>query len=89
LSRRNKQIIKRIEAVLNKGTAAVAAKKFDQLADLNRQFHHELAAAGQNKVLGELLTKLRQRTAMLFSPPIPPAKPALGTSTPRSCAPSL
>lgn len=69
--RQDKQIIKRIEAVLNKGTAAVAAKKFDQLADLNRQFHHELAAAGQNKVLGELLTKLRQRTAMLFSPTDP------------------
>lgn len=66
--RRDKQIVKRIDAVLSKGTAAVAAKRFDQLFDLNQQFHSELAAAGQNTVLGDLLQKLRERTAMLFSP---------------------
>jgi DNA-binding GntR family transcriptional regulator len=66
--RQDKQIIKRIETVLNKGTAAVAAKRFDQLFDLNQQFHSELAAAGQNAVLGDLLLRLRERTAMLFSP---------------------
>jgi DNA-binding GntR family transcriptional regulator len=69
--RQDKQIIKRIEAVLNKGTAAVAAKRFEQLFDLNQQFHRELAAAGQNTVLGDLLQKLRERTAMLFSPTNP------------------
>jgi DNA-binding GntR family transcriptional regulator len=73
--RQDKQIIKRIEAVLNKGTAAVAAKSFEQLFDLNQQFHRELAAAGQNTVLGELLQKLRDRTAMLFSP-MDPARQA-------------
>jgi DNA-binding GntR family transcriptional regulator len=66
--RQDKQIIKRIEAVLNKGSAAVAAKRFDQLFDLNQLFHKELAAAGQNTVLGELLQKFRERTSMLFSP---------------------
>lgn len=66
--RQDQQIIKRVEAVLNKGTAAVAAKRFDQLFDLNQEFHRELAAAGQNTVLGDLLQKLRARTAMLFSP---------------------
>lgn len=66
--RHDQQIIKRIEAVLNKGTAAVAAQRFEQLFDLNQQFHSELAAAGQNTVLGDLLQKLRERTAMLFSP---------------------
>jgi DNA-binding GntR family transcriptional regulator len=66
--RQDQQIIKRVEAVLNKGTAAVAAKRFDQLFDLNQEFHRELAAAGQNTVLGDLLQKLRERTAMLFSP---------------------
>ena len=66
--RQDKQIIKRIETVLNKGTAAVAGKRFEQLFDLNQQFHQELAAAGQNTVLGELLLRLRERTAMLFSP---------------------
>jgi DNA-binding GntR family transcriptional regulator len=69
--RQDKQIIGRIEAALNKGSAAVAAKRFDQLFDLNQLFHRELAAAGQNTVLGELLQKLRERTAMLFSPQDP------------------
>ena len=69
--RQDKQIIKRVEAVLNKGTAAVAARRFDQLFDLNQEFHRELAAAGQNTVLGDLLQKLRERTAMLFSPTNP------------------
>lgn len=66
--RQDKQIIKRIEAVLNKGTAAVTARRFEQLFDLNLQFHRELAAAGQNTVLGDIMQKLRDRTAMLFSP---------------------
>jgi hypothetical protein len=69
--RQDKQIIKRIEAALNKGSAAVAARRFDQLFDLNQLFHRELAAAGQNTVLGELMQKLRERTAMLFSPQDP------------------
>jgi DNA-binding GntR family transcriptional regulator len=66
--RQDAQIIKRIEAVLAKGTAAVASKRFDQLFDLNQRFHSELTAAGQNTVLGDLLQKLRERTAMLFAP---------------------
>jgi DNA-binding GntR family transcriptional regulator len=66
--RQDGQIIKRIEAVLAKGTAAVASKRFDQLFDLNQRFHSELAAAGQNTVLGDLLQRLRERTAMLFAP---------------------
>jgi DNA-binding GntR family transcriptional regulator len=66
--RQDKEIIKRIEAALNKGSAAVAARRFEQLFDLNQLFHRELAAAGQNTVLGDLLQKLRERTAMLFSP---------------------
>jgi DNA-binding GntR family transcriptional regulator len=69
--RRDKELIKRIEAVLKKGTAAVAAGRFDQLFELNQQYHDALAAAGHNKVLGELLQKLRNRTAMLFAPMSP------------------
>ena len=69
--RHDKKIIKRIEAVLNKGTAAAAAAHYDQLFQLNQEFHNELAAAGQNRVLGELLQKLRDRTAMLFAPMSP------------------
>ena len=66
--RQDTRTLKRIAQVLEKGTAAVAARRFDQLTELNQQFHHELAAAGQNLVLGEVLRKLRERTAVLFSP---------------------
>jgi DNA-binding GntR family transcriptional regulator len=63
--------LKRIEAVLERGSAAVAAGRFNQLSGLNQQFHEELAAAGKNKILGDLLKRLRERTAMLFSPTNP------------------
>lgn len=69
--RHDKEIIKRVKAVLKKGTEAVAAKRYDQLADLNQQFHFELAAAGQNRLLADLLRRLRERTAMLFAPTDP------------------
>jgi len=69
--RHDNRVINRIEAVLNKGTAAVAAGHFNQLFQLNQEFHSELAAAGQNHVLGEVLQRLRDRTAMLFAPMSP------------------
>ena len=69
--RQNKEVIKRIASVLNKGSLAVVHGRFDQLADLNLQFHRELAAAGENAVIADLLNKLRERTAMLFSPTKP------------------
>jgi DNA-binding GntR family transcriptional regulator len=69
--RHDKEVLKRIEAVLNNGVEAVAAGRYELLADLNHQFHYELAEAGQNRVLGDLLKKLRERTAMLFSPADP------------------
>jgi DNA-binding GntR family transcriptional regulator len=69
--RREQDILKRIAAVLKEGNAAVAAKRYDLLSDLNQQFHHELAAAGRNRVLSDLLKRLRERTAMLFAPTDP------------------
>lgn len=69
--RHDKEVLRRIEAVLNKGAEAVAAGRYELLSDLNQQFHYELAAAGQNRVLGDLLKRLRERTAMLFSPTDP------------------
>jgi DNA-binding GntR family transcriptional regulator len=68
---RDKEIIRRIEKVLSRGTRAVAADRFDQLLELNQEFHRELYAAGRNTVLGELVQKLRERTAMLFAPTDP------------------
>ena len=69
--RQDKETLRRIESVLNQGVAAVAAKQYDLLADLNQQFHQELAEAGQNRLLADLLKRLRERTAMLFSPTDP------------------
>ena len=66
--RQDVRTLKRIDSVLNKGTAAVVSRRYDQLSELNQQFHQELAAAGQNLVLGEVLRRLRERTAVLFSP---------------------
>jgi DNA-binding GntR family transcriptional regulator len=49
----------------------VAAKRFELLPGLNQQFHNELATAGRNRVLTDLLKRLRERTAMLFAPTDP------------------
>jgi DNA-binding GntR family transcriptional regulator len=68
---RDADVLKRIEAVLGQGTKAVAAKRYHLLTSLNQRFHEELAAAGRNRVLGDLLKRLRERTAMLFSPTDP------------------
>ena len=65
--RRDARILKRIEAILAKGAAGVAAGRVEYLSALNQQFHQELAAAGQNGLLGELLKRLRERTAAFFS----------------------
>src|SRR5258705_3795641 len=61
-SRQDKEILRRIEAVLDEGAEAVAANRNDELTDLNQQFHHELAEAGQNRLLAHLLKRLRERT---------------------------
>jgi DNA-binding GntR family transcriptional regulator len=68
---RDARMQKRIAAVLERGAAAVQASQFDRLAALNQQFHTELALAGQNTVLAELLVRLRDRTEMLFAPAEP------------------
>jgi DNA-binding GntR family transcriptional regulator len=69
--RQDGDVIKRIESVLKKGVLAVSNKRFERLTELNQEFHRELYAAGQNTVLGELLEKLRDRTAILFAPTDP------------------
>jgi DNA-binding GntR family transcriptional regulator len=68
---RDARMQKRIAAVLERGAAAVQAGQFNRLAALNQQFHAELALAGQNTVLAELLVRLRDRTEMLFAPAEP------------------
>jgi DNA-binding GntR family transcriptional regulator len=68
---RDPKLLKGIKAVLAKGTAAVRAGRFDLLSLLNQRFHHELALAGENEVLAELLIRMRDRTEMLFAPTLP------------------
>lgn len=65
--RQDGEVLKRIQAVLAQGSQAVAKGRFDQLGLLNHQFHAELAAASRNTVLSDMLKRLRDRTAMLFS----------------------
>jgi hypothetical protein len=67
----DKEIIKRIEKVLNKGTRAVASGHFDQLAALNQEFHRELYAAGRNTVLGEIVQNLRGKPVRNVPSPQP------------------
>jgi DNA-binding GntR family transcriptional regulator len=69
--RQDTETIKRIKAVLKRGEAAVSSRRFDQLLALNQEFHQELSTAGHNTVLGEMLKRLRERTALLFSPADP------------------
>jgi DNA-binding GntR family transcriptional regulator len=65
--RQDREVLKRIQAVLAKGARAVEQGRLNQLGALNGMFHAELAAASQNTVLGDMLKRLRDRTAMLFS----------------------
>lgn len=67
--RRDMRVLRRIENILRAGTEAVKAGRSTELVSLNQEFHKELAAAGQNKVMGELMRRLRERTAILFSAP--------------------
>jgi DNA-binding GntR family transcriptional regulator len=69
--RQDKRILQRIAAVLDKGTEAAASGRYDDLPALNVRFHQELASAGQNELLGEMLERLRAKTAMFFAPTEP------------------
>ena len=69
--RRDADMLQVIQGVLDNGAAAVAAGRLGELPELNRQFHRALAEAGQNRVLGEVLERLRTRTVRLFAPEEP------------------
>jgi DNA-binding GntR family transcriptional regulator len=66
--RRDPQVIALLSEVLRQGTAAAAAGALDALPDLNARFHDALAAAGSNRVLGDLMRSLRLRTGTVFAP---------------------
>jgi DNA-binding GntR family transcriptional regulator len=66
--RRDPQVIALLSEVLRQGTAAAASGALDALPDLNARFHDALAAAGSNRVLGDLMRSLRLRTGTVFAP---------------------
>lgn len=66
--RRDQGILKRIEAVLERGNQAMAAGRYAELPALNARFHEELYSAGNNGIMGEIMQRLRDRTAILFAP---------------------
>jgi DNA-binding GntR family transcriptional regulator len=65
---RDPAVIALLSQVLRQGTAAAAAGALEALPDLNARFHDALAAAGSNRVLGDLMRSLRLRTGTVFAP---------------------
>jgi DNA-binding GntR family transcriptional regulator len=66
--RRDPKMIALLSEVLRQGTAAAASGTLDALPELNARFHDALAAAGSNRVLGDLMRSLRLRTGTVFAP---------------------
>lgn len=69
--RRDPEMLRRIGDILARGDAAMAQGRDDLLAGLNLDFHRALAEAGRNRVLQDLMTGLRDRTAALFAADTP------------------
>jgi len=66
--RRDPRLIALLSEVLRQGTAAAASGALESLPDLNARFHDALAAAGSNRILGDLMRSLRLRTGTVFAP---------------------
>jgi DNA-binding GntR family transcriptional regulator len=59
-------ILPRLREILDAGMTAARTERVEELAALNIQFHEALARAGGNRVLGDLLRTLRERTTQFF-----------------------
>jgi len=67
--RRDSAMLARLQDILQRGTeAARSGRGVDRLVEWNGRFHDALAAAGSNKVLGDLMRSLRERTGPFFAP---------------------
>jgi DNA-binding GntR family transcriptional regulator len=67
--RRDPTILAALQGILDRGETAIAAARSADLPALNDAFHSELARAGHNRVLADLMKSLRDRTAVLFPGP--------------------
>ena len=66
--RHDPAMIAALRAVLEEGRGKAASASREELVRLNAQFHDLLAAAGQNRILGDIMRSLRERTNLVFSP---------------------
>jgi DNA-binding GntR family transcriptional regulator len=67
---RDPNLIARLEAVLREGEQAATAGSAQDLARLNNEYHELLAEAGMNRILGDMMRSLRERTAAYFGVPV-------------------
>jgi DNA-binding GntR family transcriptional regulator len=64
--RRDPAVLDDLKDILARGSAAITAKRVDELPELNDAFHAHLARAGCNRVLVDLMKTLRDRSGPLF-----------------------
>jgi DNA-binding GntR family transcriptional regulator len=61
-------MIEALQQVLAEGRAKAASAGAEELVQLNARFHDLLAGAGSNRILGDVMRSLRERTNLVFSP---------------------
>jgi DNA-binding GntR family transcriptional regulator len=69
--RHDPAMIAALREVLAEGRDRAASGGREELVRLNGQFHDLLAAAGNNRILGDIMRSLRERTNLVFSPMSP------------------
>jgi DNA-binding GntR family transcriptional regulator len=68
-ARRHKAgVIDRIKSALSEGRGKATTGTPEEFVEFNNRFHDLLAEAGNNRVLGDIMRTLRERTAHLFAP---------------------
>jgi DNA-binding GntR family transcriptional regulator len=66
--RHDPAMIASLSRVLEEGGAKAGSASPEELVRLNARFHDLLAAAGSNRVLGDIMRSLRERTNLVFAP---------------------
>jgi DNA-binding GntR family transcriptional regulator len=64
--RHDRAVIAKLRDVLARGTTAARVGALDDLVHLNAEYHELLAAAGNNRVLQDIMRPLRERTDLVF-----------------------
>ena len=63
----NPAIVGELREVLQQGNRAAKSRNVDDLVRLNGEFHDELAEAGRNSILWDIMRTLRERTSLVFA----------------------